>query len=448
MGLGKSHLLSLLYCHLTNKIKKNVDCKIEIPKIYKIEKIRILYINNPEGYYSFQGNITLLNDIVNFIGKDLKPDNEILNQIYDININELNEVLSFLENVLNYYSSNGFECFLIIDQINELTKKKRITEEITYFLNKLIKRFSNRILSASNNEEKIYSERENPENKNVTILSKYFFIGDDQKDVICYLEKLGYFQNEEKDEEFMNCLKLLTNFNPLEMMILNNFVKEENMKIVPQFDDLEKKFFRQRFRVIENVHLKFMKSYCSNILEEESFFLLAKTMDTDREQRKNELDLVNLALMEIDSKNRINSLNPAIKRFFENKYDFIRMKELPFFPNIKRLLLPIFWENNYGNIFEDLCKIWLVKESKILKAKNKDMKEIEFNLRLFPGLDTYLPVHDLNDILNKKPNLFFESQEDFVNTFISLSIKNFELIDFIFLQKSKKNNSLSKNENS
>ena len=126
LGLGKSHLLSLLFCHLTDKINRPADSTIRIPEIFLPQNTKIFYINNPKIYY-YEFVQSIINDIVCFIGKDFESEKGqmFLEKLYKVTFSKLDDVDSFFEEVITFYASENKNCVFIIDQINETTRKSQ-----------------------------------------------------------------------------------------------------------------------------------------------------------------------------------------------------------------------------------------------------------------------------------------------------------------------------------
>ena len=133
----------------------------------------------------------------------------------------------------------------------------------------------------------------------MTIFSKDFFSDKNYEDLKNYIKKVNYFENDNMNGNLIAELKNLTNFNPLEMMTLNKFLKEKNMQIISDSEDVRQLYFEQRRHAIAESHRKFMQDYCPNVYQQETFLYLVKMMDSECKQTEFNLKYTNLALMEI-----------------------------------------------------------------------------------------------------------------------------------------------------
>jgi len=141
--------------------------------------------------------------------------------------------------------------------------------------------------------------------------------------------------------------------------------------------------------------------------------------------------------MELDEEMKLNSICPAVKKFFEQKYD-----PMNFSSNdqnlMKEFLLDIYKETKNGSIFQKLVDIWLVnpilKEIKV--RTNAGYTNMSYSINTLLG-DAVLIVYQLEDLLNKENELTVALMNQ-RNVLIIIRDQNFDLIDYLYLKLSDK----------
>ena len=92
--------------------------------------------------------------------------------------------------------------------------------------------------------------------KEIRIGSKdYFMDGNNNDEFKEYLKKLGYFDKNLADDDFLQEVIKITGKNPYELMILNDFYKKINFQIDEQTDEKEQKMEILKIEYFENKNL-------------------------------------------------------------------------------------------------------------------------------------------------------------------------------------------------
>ena len=231
-GVGKSHFLALFVFHLRFKIISE-----SLPR-------RIMYINDPALYfYDFR---ILKNDIIQFLGNDYLENKELRKQLDEPQLFCCFEkVYDFLFKITQHYLINNIRFDLVIDQFNNLTSSREKRLAIYEFFMKFKDLFGVNVIIGACNDDDILR---NINAQEINLSAENFL--KNENEAIHYLKSLNYFNQiflNSNQFKLIKKIKRVTNFNPFEMMILNN--NSAQLNSVTLDDKLIEQYERFRFQI-------------------------------------------------------------------------------------------------------------------------------------------------------------------------------------------------------
>ena len=440
-GLGKSHFVSLITCHLSGKIaingRKILPEASPASKLLDPSKVRVIYINNPEFYYKATFAKAVLPDLVSFLANDFneKADGIDLTNFYDCDFSDEAKVTRLLKEMIKKLELKGIIVVFVMDQWNIVDQ----------FPNKAVSKFFEdlrgfakyQIISASNTNESM--NRWKVPSQTISILSKRVFVNEEE--FRAYGKHLGYFRQDfwENPETFKRIVEL-TNFNPYELMILHQIFNGFDWKNEEDFESVWEKFEKSYFNIkameIDQSHTNFLRQYCASQKSESNFKELVVTcMDTGMiyENMQFYLPLVNYGLMEVDEQLRVSSLCPAINRYYQEHYELTKLS-IGEMDKFRKSLLSEYNKTKLGIIFQRLVVLWFLNE------KTTQIKGITYSYSSNPLKRDFSIKFDLEEKTSGKfislyhldqprilPEIFLKGN----NELVIIGDPNYDLMDYI-----------------
>ena len=137
--------------------------------------------------------------------------------------------------------------------------------------------------------------------------------------------------------------------------------------------------------------------------------------------------------MEIDEKRLISSLCPAVKRFYQNHYDILK---LPPSEIMKHWIskLRVYEQTKDPFVFQTLVSLWLLHGNpQVIKGVYNDLiMEYLFNEE---NGDKRISVYKLDEIVKNSQTEIFRNGQ---NTLIIITDESFFLIDYIYIDLKNK----------